>query len=293
MTRAMQPEDEEMHDFERRLFESARADSPLPGATERAWLKFAAAAGSLTPLVAAPVPIPWFQGARAQALKWTLIGAIGGGSLVAVWLRPASAPPVLRAPAGVAAPASAALASAPADGTSVASTLAANAPSASTPSANAPSASTPSASTPSASTPSASTPSASVAERPAAVGSPLVRARHRERAVAPSPVPAPKAGAAARTARAASLLAREVAALDAARSALAVGANASALRQIAQYRRDFSDGELSAEADVVAIEALAAAGDHIASRRAAQAFLARHPHDPHVARVRELERSER
>jgi hypothetical protein len=67
-----------------------------------------------------------------------------------------------------------------------------------------------------------------------------------------------------------------------------VGAHASALRHIEQYHRDFPDGELSAEADVVAIEALAAAGDRTASRRAAEAFLARHPHDPHAARVREL-----
>jgi len=63
-------------------------------------------------------------------------------------------------------------------------------------------------------------------------------------------------------------LAREVAALDAARTALAVGANASALRQIERYHRDFPAGELAADADVVAIEALAADGDQAAARRA-------------------------
>jgi len=87
-----------------------------------------------------------------------------------------------------------------------------------------------------------------------------------------------------------SSLAREVAALDAARTALAVGANASARRQIEQYHRDFPQGELSADADVVAIEALAADGDARATQRAARRFLRQHPRDPHVARIRELAR---
>jgi len=87
-----------------------------------------------------------------------------------------------------------------------------------------------------------------------------------------------------------SLLAREVAALDAARTALAVGANASALRQIERYHREFPQGELSADADVVAIEALAAEGQSAATKRAASRFLQRHPRDPHAARIRELAR---
>jgi hypothetical protein len=86
----------------------------------------------------------------------------------------------------------------------------------------------------------------------------------------------------------ASRLAREVAALDAARAALAVGGAASALEQIARYHRQFPDGELTADADAVAIEALAAQRDHAALALAAQRFLQRHPHDPHAPRVREL-----
>ena len=81
-----------------------------------------------------------------------------------------------------------------------------------------------------------------------------------------------------------------MAALDAARTALAVGANASALRQIEHYHRDFPAGELAADADVVAIEALAAEGDAVATKRAARRFLEQYPHDPHVARIRELGR---
>lgn len=86
----------------------------------------------------------------------------------------------------------------------------------------------------------------------------------------------------------ASRLAREVAALDAARAALAIGAGQRALRQIERYRVEFPDGELAADAEAVAIEALAAEGEHGALAAAARRFLARHPRDPHAARVREL-----
>jgi hypothetical protein len=86
----------------------------------------------------------------------------------------------------------------------------------------------------------------------------------------------------------ASRLAREVAALDAARASLAIGAAQSALRQIERYRAEFPAGELAADAEAVAIEALAAEGDHSALAQAAQRFLDRYPRDPHAPRVREL-----
>jgi hypothetical protein len=61
------------------------------------------------------------------------------------------------------------------------------------------------------------------------------------------------------------------------------------LRQIEQYHREFPGGALEADADVVAIEALAAEGDQVALARAVQRFLRLRPRDPHAARVRELE----
>lgn len=68
------------------------------------------------------------------------------------------------------------------------------------------------------------------------------------------------------------------------RSALAQ----SVLRQIERYHAEFPEGELAADAEAVAIEALAAEGEHGALAAAAQRFLARHRRGPHAARVREL-----
>lgn len=244
--------------FERSLFESAHGDAPPPGATERAWRRFAADAALLAPVASASAPRGWFESAAARAARWTLIGAIGGGGLVAVWLRPQ-------------APASAPVA-APVPALSPALTVR-EPPAAATPPDSAVSslAVRPLEAAP-ASAPPASAPPASSIARP-----------HK-----PS-VPSPIAPA-SKSSTVESALAREVAALDAARTALAVGANASALRQIAQYHRDFPQGELSADADVVAIEALAAEGDRAATKRAASRFLRQHPRDPHVARIRELGR---
>jgi hypothetical protein len=63
-----------------------------------------------------------------------------------------------------------------------------------------------------------------------------------------------------------------------------------ALRLADQYRTDFPNGELAPEAEVVAIEALAARGDSVALAESSTRFLARHPSDPHVARVKALAR---
>jgi hypothetical protein len=143
--------------------------------------------------------------------------------------------------------------------------------------------------------------------QPAPVPPPLPRAGSLQHATPPfaelqpqlplvpaaAPAPPPEAVPRERAQRSAGLepasrLAREVAALDAARAALAVGAGASVLRQIERYHREFPAGELTADADAVAIEALAMERDHAALAAAAQRFLQRHPHDPHAARVREL-----
>jgi outer membrane protein assembly factor BamD (BamD/ComL family) len=90
----------------------------------------------------------------------------------------------------------------------------------------------------------------------------------------------------ARAASFRSTLSAEVAALDAARAALAARAFDQALQLIDRYRDDFPTGELCADADVVAIEALFAKGDHPAALRQAARFLSQHPKDPHSEAVR-------
>jgi hypothetical protein len=85
-----------------------------------------------------------------------------------------------------------------------------------------------------------------------------------------------------------STLAAEVAALDAARAAAAAGRPDETLRLVGQYRYDFPDGELRADAEVVAIRALAGKGERAEAARLAARFLARYPDDPHAAEIRRL-----
>jgi hypothetical protein len=98
--------------------------------------------------------------------------------------------------------------------------------------------------------------------------------------------PSPSAAAPQRS----STLAAQVSMLDAARSALAAGAFAEALRLAERYRTDFPGGELAPEAEVVAIEALVERADRKAASERAARFLARYPGDPHTARVKWLVR---
>jgi hypothetical protein len=60
------------------------------------------------------------------------------------------------------------------------------------------------------------------------------------------------------------------------------------LRLIDEYQYDFPAGELAADAEVVAIEALATKGDQEEVARRAARFLARYPNDPHGAEVKRL-----
>ena len=87
-----------------------------------------------------------------------------------------------------------------------------------------------------------------------------------------------------------STLGAQVALLDAAQTAVAAGMLGEALRLADQYRTDYPNGELAPEAEVVAIEALAARADRVALATRAAHFLARYPSDPHVARVKWLAR---
>ena len=83
---------------------------------------------------------------------------------------------------------------------------------------------------------------------------------------------------------------REVLAIDYESKDNASGAFAEALRLADRYRVDFPDGELSPEAEVVAIEALVAEHARQAASARAARFLARYPGDPHAARVKWLVR---
>ena len=85
-----------------------------------------------------------------------------------------------------------------------------------------------------------------------------------------------------------STLAAEVSRIDAARRASAGSDNDESIRLIERYRQDFPKGALAPDADVVALEALAAKGDKAEVARRAALFLSRYPGDPHAARVRWL-----
>jgi hypothetical protein len=122
-----------------------------------------------------------------------------------------------------------------------------------------------------------------------------IAAREIEEAPASRPRPAPpRAGSGVRRSLAAiapSPLAAEVATLDAARRASAAGRQDEALRLLDHYRYDFPEGELAADAEVVAIEALAAKGDAAEAAQRAERFLTRFPNDPHAAKMRRFGRA--
>jgi len=128
-----------------------------------------------------------------------------------------------------------------------------------------------------------------------APGAPASRASERRAVAAPrrevrrtaqidrSPVEAP-----AESAAPASTLSAEVAALDAARAAVARGGFDEALQLISRYHYDFPLGELAADAEVIAIEALDGKHDRAEMLRRAARFVEQHPDDPHAARIKRL-----
>lgn len=257
-------------EFERSLLESARGDAP-PHDVRRAWERFAGAwslaagpthgdlAHAATDVTAARgraaatgVTLP---ATRATAMRWLLVGLVGGGAITATVMsrqrreQPVFAPPVVAAP------------TAPLlDGVSR-------------------------------------------RREPAAADSvPAVRAeRPLDRPASPSPSRVrrspPRRGVVDavgegqpedRLASSSSTLAAEVARIDAARDANAAGNYDEAVRLVERYHRDFPRGALAPDADVVALEAVAAQADRVEVARRAALFLARYPADPHAARVKSL-----
>ena len=83
-------------------------------------------------------------------------------------------------------------------------------------------------------------------------------------------------------------LSDEVAALERARRALSEADNATALKALSEYDRQFSQGTLGPEAEVLRIEAVLRNGNKAAGKALGQRFLARFPNSPLAARVRSL-----
>ncbi len=121
-------------------------------------------------------------------------------------------------------------------------------------------------------TPASTTPEAAPSEEiPAIVGS-----------ANPAKAPVAKVKGASST----DTLAAEIAAIDAARNALRSGDAKGALTLLDAYGRDFPKGSFGLEAQVLRIEALAAAGQREKARVLAERFLATHPNSVLAPRVR-------
>ena len=82
-------------------------------------------------------------------------------------------------------------------------------------------------------------------------------------------------------------MARELAALDAARTAVAHQQPRRALALLDAYARAYPDGTLGPEAEILRIDALAQGGQGAAARRHAEAFVRRHPNSVLAARARQ------
>jgi hypothetical protein len=272
--------------FERWLLGSARSDAPSAGATERAWSQLSQALGAALPVdtpSAARGPAGGPMAGSAAALKWLAIGALGGALVTATWMgeqthegspTPAQQPALVPArtadiepapdsePARGAAPPAASQAELePVPSLAVESTRAGRRP-----------------------------PAPVVTIPRARRHAELTRGAPRTRSTAsPAEVTAapPHPEAASPSSRA-STLEREVALLDAVRSALTQTDFDGALALIAEYRRQFERGELARDADVFEIEAFAGRGERARAARAAQTFLRLYPRDPHAARLRAL-----
>ncbi len=83
-------------------------------------------------------------------------------------------------------------------------------------------------------------------------------------------------------------LAAEVAVLDRARAALRRGDTVAATAALDEHAREFADGALVAEAELVRIETLIRAGQLEPARRRARDFLVRFPQSPLAKRLRSL-----
>jgi len=272
------------NELETLLLEAAREDaSPDPTARARTLAALRLASG--TAVAAAGSGAAGWSARLLLKLapaKWYAIGALGGavalggaevvsrfvaapsardrGAVSPVASPPVSAPRA--APAVAAAPVAAPTASARAEASAIPS------------SRRSPPAAPPSLVTPPIAPPAAEGRS----ETPRAPSLPAVAAQGSTVAPAPSASPPPKS------------LRDEAALLESVREALAASQPSRASAALDTYDADFPSGILAQEAAVLRVEALLAAGDLPAARRAADAFEKRHPQSSYLPRVRELVR---
>jgi hypothetical protein len=252
--------------FERLLLDSARMDALPTQDVERALQRFAATLGLASLEVREPPGLA--RAAQRALLRWLAVGAVGTGLLGAAWFgfaRPAapnSAPHLASAP--------------PAAG---------------------------------AATPSASPGLAPVLETPrspsrAAASSEGVAARRGLGLRSESSGRGQRKSAGVQRVGSASTesdgpreleasspkstLLAEVALLDSARAKLALHDPAGALNLLERYEREFPGGQLSTEASVLTMEALAGTEERAELTRRAHRFLEQSPTDPHAPEVRRL-----
>ena len=83
-------------------------------------------------------------------------------------------------------------------------------------------------------------------------------------------------------------LAREIALLDQARSAVRAHDGAQALRSLDRYGKEFPSGQMAAEATLLRIDALVQTGDRATASALARAFIDRNPRSPLLERVQDL-----
>lgn len=275
------PTDCSEHEFESRLLEAGRVD-PLPRNVQIAWANFAATVANTTSLLMESVSgmhsiQPWpshhaqpgtelVHSTRAgldKAARWLLLGALGGSALTVMgfwgYHRVASARTAHPAPQMVIAQQVAL----PKTAQSVMRSLSAG---------NATSLLVPAP---------ASAETSAVATRQKVVN------RLTENGELVSPTAALRRSndpslTETSVASSESNLAAEVSRLDAARRALRAGACNEAIRVVVQYHRDFPQGVLAPDADVLAIEAYAKKSDFAAARQRAEAFMTQYPNDPHT-----------
>jgi len=85
-----------------------------------------------------------------------------------------------------------------------------------------------------------------------------------------------------------SRLAQEVTSLDVVRSELRANRANNALALLAKHSRDFPNGRLAPETDLLRIQALMLSGDRVTAARLAEQFLTRYPSSSYSTKIREL-----
>lgn len=105
---------------------------------------------------------------------------------------------------------------------------------------------------------------------------------------ATAPAGIPKTPARRRVTPGPSALAAELALLRRARDAIDLHDPEAALQRLAEYARDFPDGQMRQDHSLMRVEALCARGDTPQARAEARAFLHQYPGSPHTTRIQTI-----